>query len=561
MGHLTIPRNVGSGFPNPERRRSREEAIELPLGHRIPATINHQPFPPSPGTAAAFPAYDSVGTGSQVPSTEHPAPNTSPERPPLYKQYHPTRIAVLMLLVCGLCAVRPASASISPDEQKLLSQINSADMMRTVERLCADDFDGRRAGSPQHDKVVEYMASRFQACGLTPLHGDGMKGYEQPLTMRYSLVRNVEDIKATISYAKAGSPQSRTFSYSNYNGRGGLDLRSKLVFVGYGVQDPGTGRDDYKGLNVNGKIVLWIAGQPKEKLSKPSTGAQKMLTAYQHGAVACLAYRTKDIEDEFGTNLGLEGSIADFPCIAVDKAIAAELLGADPVTARPGMTGADVRLRVPAVCDPERKTFNVLGVVAGTDPKLRDEMVMVGAHSDHLGDMGPAQIFRGADDNASGTSVVLETAQSIMRSGLKPRRTMIFASWTGEECGLVGSNYFAAHPPFPLKEIVSNFELDMVGQGDPTVMRTTGARAYPDHYRSLASSAADLGITLDADTIHGISDYVAFTRKGIPSSLISSGGEHVNYHTVRDVPAGLNPDVLESVAKLVALSAWRAANN
>jgi hypothetical protein len=485
----------------------------------------------------------------------------------LYKHYHSVKlhICAFVLLVSGLSACRSAAASISPDEVKLLSGISALDMMHTVQRLCADDFDGRRAGSPQHAKVIEYMASRFHAYGLAPLGADGFQGYEQPLTMRYSLVRNDDDIKATISYMrprKGGSVErDRSFTYSGYNGRGGLNLRSKVVFVGYGVQDQAAGRDDYKGVDVTGKIVLWIAGQPKDKLSKPATGAQKMLTAYQHGAVACLAYRSTGISDEFGTNVGLSGSIADFPCIAIDKSIATEIIGGDPGKAKSGVTGADLRLKVTPVCDPERKTFNVIGVIPGTDPQLKDEIVLVGAHSDHLGDMGSKLIFRGADDNASGTSVVLETARALSLSGLKPKRTIVFASWTGEECGLVGSNYFAAHPPFPLKEIISNVEVDMVGAGDPGLMRTTGASAYPDHYKFIATSAADLGIRLDADTIHGASDHLAFMRKRVPSSLISSGGFHPNYHTVRDTPAGLNSKVLESAAKLAALSVWRAANS
>lgn len=475
------------------------------------------------------------------------------------------RVAVLTLLVLGLSLARQANASLTTDESKLLLNISTMDMMSTIERLCSDDFDGRRAGSPQHYKVVDYLVSRFRANGLSTLNASGLDGYRQPLTLRYSLVRCDEEIKATISYArpgKSGSVQrAKTFSYSSYNGKGGLNLHSKIVFVGYGVQDPGTGRDDYKGLDVVGKIVLWIAGQPSgQKLARPSTGAQKMLTAYQHGAVACLAYRPAGISEEFGTNMGLADTIADFPCIAVDRSIASDLLGRDPGKANRGAVGADTRLRVTLVCDPARKTFNVLGIIPGTDPKVANEVVLVGAHFDHLGDDGSGRIFRGADDNASGTSVVLETERAMHLSGLKPRRTIMFASWTGEEGGLIGSNYFTAHPPFPLSEIVSNIELDMVGAGDPHIIRTTGAAAYPDHYRHISDSAADLGIKLDADSIRGASDHLAFVRKSVPSTLFYSGGEHPNYHTVRDVPGALNPKVLESAAKLAALSAWRAAN-
>lgn len=472
----------------------------------------------------------------------------------MYKKF-----LVVFFILLVLAYTNQLRAEITPDEQQLLSKINITRMMSAIERLCSNEYNGRRAGSPEHYFAAEYLASKFAEYGLA--QAPGMDGFKQPFTMKYALIRSKDEIKATLSY---GIPSRiRTFAYRGFNGRGGLDFNSEVVFVGYGIHDPDAGYDDYAGLDVNGKIVLWLSGQPKGvTLRKPVTGSHKIANAYQHGAVACLMCKPAEIKDEWGTNVGLSGSIADFPYIAVDKKIASELAGFD--ITKPGESagklGAKVRLQVTQVCDPERKTYNIVGMIPGSDPEKADEIVMIGAHYDHLGDILNGEIFRGADDNASGTSVILELMSAIKESGLTPRRTIVFASWTGEEAGLVGSNYFGANPPFPLDRIVSNIELDMVGCGTPGAFMTTGASAYPEHYKYLETSASDLNFTLHSDAVAGASDHLAFTRKKVPTSLIYSEGEHPNYHTIRDTPDKIDRVVLGSAARLVVLAIWRAAN-
>jgi len=471
------------------------------------------------------------------------------------------RLKILVLLGLMLLSSGGSNAALREDEQKLLSAISVTRMMSDIERLCSDEFRGRRAGSPEHYAVADYLASKFGECGLSPLEGPGLEGYKQPLTMRYSLVRSKDEIRARLTYRINGRHgpinRTRSFSYRGYNGRGGLDLESEVVFVGYGTDS------DYAGLDVAGKIVLWLSGRPKD--AKPITGMHKMTTAYQHGAAACLMYKPAGVRDEWGTNIGLSGSIADFPYIAVDETIVSEIL---PLPAglpakgtrkpQAGARGLKVRLQITPVCDPDRRTYNVIGMLPGADPQVSQEIVLVGAHYDHLGDDGQGRIFRGADDNASGAAVVLEIARVIADSGLKPRRTIVLAAWTGEEAGLVGSNYFAANPPFPLENIVSSIQLDMVGAGTPGMFVTAGT-AYPDRYRYLAESAADLRLSLRPDTV-GASDHLAFARRKVPSFLLHSAGEHPNVHTVRDRPTAINRKTLESAARLAALAVWRAAN-
>jgi hypothetical protein len=441
------------------------------------------------------------------------------------------------------------------EERNLLSQASISRMMAAIERMCGNDFKGRRAGSQEQYKAIDFLASAFSERGLES--PQTLNDYRQSLTMRYSLVRSSDEIKATLSYELGGGiKKTKIFTCRQFQGRGGIDLRTQVVFVGYGISDSEAGYDDYAGLDVTGKIVFWLPGKPKGiELKKPVSVAGKTLAAYRRGAVACLTCGI----DELGANVGLSNAIADFPCIAVDKAVAKDLLGADaemPV----GRIGRKVRLTVTPICDPDRRTYNIVGNLPGGDPELADEFVMISAHYDHLGDDPSGRIFPGADDNASGVAVLLEAAECIKQSGLTPRRTLVFACWTGEECGLVGSNYFAANPPFPLEKIVSHVNLDMVGAGTPGKFIATGASAFPRQYSFIASSAADLGLALKSDDGIGASDHLALIRKKAPSALICADGEHPNFHTTRDTPSAVDKRVLESAARLALLTIWRAAN-
>ena len=130
--------------------------------------------------------------------------------------------------------------AISASEHRILSEIDSARLMHTIERMCADDFAGRRAGSPEQNRAIDYLTHQFKADGLVGV--TGLSGYRQPLTMRYSLINDKENIKATLGLYSGGQvrggARSKVFPYSEYNGHGGLDLHSRVVFVGYGICDP-----------------------------------------------------------------------------------------------------------------------------------------------------------------------------------------------------------------------------------------------------------------------------------------------------------------------------------
>ncbi len=185
---------------------------------------------------------------------------------------------------------------------------------------------------------------------------------------------------------------------------------------------------------------------------------------------------------------------------------------------------------------------NVVGVIRGSDPKLKDEYILVDAHYDHLGVRGPGvngdSIYNGADDDASGVTAVLEIARQI-NAGPKPKRTIVFAATMGEEVGLLGTNWYIAHPPIPLEQMAANLEIEMIGR--PDSLAGGPGRAWLTGYErsNMGETLAAKGIPIVADkrpseNFFQRSDNIAFAMKGIVAHTLSSFNLHKDYHQVTD---------------------------
>lgn len=463
------------------------------------------------------------------------------------------------LLASLLCLVCITSAwSLSPDEQRLTSYLSGASIKATVGTLCCDRFAGRKAGEPGQRLAGQYIADRFAAMGMERI----ADSYFEDLTMKYTLVKSMDDVAAILTYSDGDRSVKNAFTYPDYYGRGGVRVESRVVFVGYGSTS--SSGDDYAGLDVSGKIVVWMSDAGAGALKRDASIIERAANAYKHGAAASLIVGLKtQIHEECG-GFGLAGPIADYPCLSIRPETARALFPGDwaSIAMKPGSAigrqGRDVTITVPRIYNPDQKTQNVLCVLPGEDPQ--GELVLLGAHYDHLGVCDTGAIYCGADDNASGSSVMLEVARAFAKSGLKPKRGIVFAAWTGEEAGLVGSNYFVKSPPFDISRLKVAVNMDMVGVGSHGKFMSVGRAAYPQQFRDLASSARDLDLNLTVKENSGVSDHLAFARKGVPSLLVYSAGEHPNYHTVRDRAELIDPVVLEDTAKLVALTIWRLAN-
>ena len=290
-------------------------------------------------------------------------------------------LIVLALALAGAC-VAPASAGsgLTPEEKNLLKSLNGNAIKCIVSDLCMARFAGRRAGSPGQAAAAVYIADGFRKARLNAFRG----GYLQCFPMRYSLVESSDDIRATLAYRNGRAEARYSFAYPDYYGRGGLDVKAETLFVGHGITDPVSDRDDYRGLNAAGKVVVWLGKAPPGAGAVASAVSARILNAYQHGAAASLVVGPTDVDDGACESLGLAGPIADFPCLSVRTDLARSLFpqgweqtirAAGDGAGLPPRAGKTVRITVPAVYEPARRTENVLTVLRGS--ALRDEYVLL----------------------------------------------------------------------------------------------------------------------------------------------------------------------------------------
>lgn len=209
------------------------------------------------------------------------------------------------------------------------------------------------------------------------------------------------------------------------------------------------------------------------------------------------------------------------------------------------------------------QTENVIGILEGSDAKLKKEVIVIGGHYDHIGVDKKGDVFNGADDDASGTSVMMEIAQAFGTAKEKPKRTIVFIAFGAEEAGLEGSDYYAKHPVRPIDKTVLMINLEMMGRGDPgriTVMRfknlTTAVRSALDD----AAQSSGLKLEDGQDEHLNDGDQYAFHAAGVPILCLYGGENHPDYHMPTDTADKIQPEWMESVARTVFLTVQRSAN-
>jgi len=394
-------------------------------------------------------------------------------------------------------------------------------------------------------------------------------------------------------------------------------VKGAVVFVGYGLSFPAKGLDEYAGLDVKGKIVLAYKGSP-EAFTPPvprmmgggtpppapalealglamdeTTDNAKIKTAFDKGAAAILLYDPNPpavgglMMAMGGGSQGQAAPAYNRPFLAfgvTERAFRA--LMKKPATASAGefnktltairsdirnkkprskATGAAVALKGYDKIDIYKGDgLNVLGKIEGTDPALKDQYIVIGGHLDHLGTRGPV-IMNGADDDASGPAVAMEVARVLTQAGFKPKRTIVFAAWCGEEMGLLGSNHFGTKPPagIAMDKVVANFNLDMVALGDS--IGAPGALNFPEIWEKVIKRDQDpdvISVVKPSTGGPGGSDHSTFITKGIVSlALMTAGGVgHPDYHDSGDDTYKADPDILRKTAQFVLQGTMNLAN-
>ncbi|GIU78117.1 MAG: hypothetical protein KatS3mg005_1355 [Bryobacteraceae bacterium] len=451
----------------------------------------------------------------------------------------------------ALLAALAAPAALAPEEARLASAI-SADLLKAhVSFLASDALEGRDTPSRGLDAAAEYLASQFRRLGLKPGAGDS---YFQVARME-SVRQPMEGFALEIRW-NAGSYTAEA-SRAAITGGDALELKDApaVRVVWKNPDDPLPARE-----TVAGKVVL---------LDAPARGAafvqkRRQLLALEPLAVVAPGptFRPRTTLEERRDPAQRRVPLVLISDTEFPKAL--ESLG----------DSASISLRIPA---PERQPAelkNVVALLEGSDPKLKEEFILLTAHYDHVGVREGAEgdrIMNGANDNASGTATVLALAEAFARHPDRPRRTLVFLLYFGEEKGLIGSRYYARNPLFPLRRTVANLNFEQMGRTDDN----SGSRAgkltasgfdYTTLGDLLTLAGQDTGVEAfkdgsNSDSFFSRSDNQALADLGIPAITVSVAWTFPDYHRPGDEWEKLDYANMERAVRTCAVAVWRAANS
>jgi Zn-dependent M28 family amino/carboxypeptidase len=488
-------------------------------------------------------------------------------------------IRLLTVTLAALAVSACAAAGPQPEDR-----ITADGILADVEVLAADSMEGRAPGTPGEARAIAFIMERFRQIGLEPVGED----YRLPVEL-LGMTKNAAGSSITIR-GPGGAlrlEQDRTFTFWSTSEEPVVELRDvPIVFVGYGVEAPEYGWDDFKGEDVAGKVLLFLNDDPPvvedgvELFGGPirtyyGRWTYKFEQAQKHGAAGAIIVHTDESASYGFSVIGNTGSRQiwqrDYrvPLLAwmdstrseqVAAGVGTDLAGLFERAARRDFRPVDTGFRVDARIETEFErvqAYNVAGMVRGGDPELADQYVVFTAHHDHLGmnpDLpGDDKIYNGALDNALGVASMIAAAEAFAQVRPRPRRSVMFVSVTAEEGGLLGSGAFVESPPVPRASIVANFNVDSpqsfglthdvaaigidmnsLGHVFTQVVRERGLRPEGDPNPAAGSFYR--------------SDQVSFAKAGIPALYLQAGRDYVeelgfdpqefrlrHYHQVTDV--------------------------
>lgn len=467
------------------------------------------------------------------------------------QKYLSVLLAILLVASTALGWTQAAAPvtttrSLSATEQQLVDSISVASIKEIVNALAADDMQGRGTAQPGGDKAAAYLADRFAKLGLKPL---GEKNsYLQPIKFRETQFLQTSFTIGNDSL-KPGPEFFITPPYS-----GDENVTGRLVFVAYGISLPFLKRNDLTGMDVKGKIVVLRSGPPpeigKEQWKAAHAQANVMRGLIARGAAALVLVGT-DTETLSFAEIGdyltrrqvepeSEQELPDFlpPFLSVSDAAAEKLFSASGMTAAQAFAKAkrddfapmDLNQSATITVRLKKSTGvgnNVVGLLEGSDPKLKSEALVYSAHYDAYGLSADNRIYHGAADNALGVAEMLAIAESMSRATTKPRRSIIFLAVTGEEYGGYGSDYWVKNPTWKIKQVAADLNLD--GMGTEVYGPVKVLVGYGAEHSSLGgllnevAAATDLRVIPDPmpeEKAFYRSDHYFFVKKGVPGIMI-----------------------------------------
>ncbi|MGH9784213.1 MAG: M28 family peptidase, partial [Terriglobia bacterium] len=443
------------------------------------------------------------------------------------------------------------------------AHIRSERWLEDVKFLASPDLKGRGSGSPELNQAANYIAEQFKKTGLEALNGS----YFQPFEAVIGTELGQNNQLALSGTSRRSYRLRQDFVPLGFSGSG--DKTAGMVFVGYGITAPEYNYDDYAGIDVTGKVVLVLRHEPQEQndqsvfrgreITRYAALVSKAITARNRGAAAMVLVNdpVPHSNDRLISLNSIDGpSDIGIPVIQVTQAVANEWVK------RAGRSLEDLQKAIdrdlskqsfPLPPDVEarvqtdvrqRKAVlrNVVGYLPGTDPAVRDRVIVIGAHYDHLGlgeqdSLAPnaaGQIHHGADDNASGTAGIMELARFFSEAGNRPRHSLLFMAFSGEEKGLLGSAHYVEAPFIPLDRTVAMMNLDMIGRVSRNRLYVGGVGTSPQFRQWIQEENQGLGFQLDySDSGYGASDHMSFVRRNVPVLFFFSG-LHADYHKPTD---------------------------
>lgn len=495
---------------------------------------------------------------------------------------------LLLLLPVSLCAQQKDTVAM-----RYSNSVTAAGMSKNLHVLASDEYEGRETGKKGQKMAAEYIASQFKAAGIPP-YKENTYYQQYPLNLVLPGPAEVSINK------KAYTANKDYYSFPGQNEQ--RLLIESIVFAGYGIQE--NSYDDYAAIDAKDKMLMIMSGEPFSrdsvslisKTKKPSlwTGYQKVKIekAREKGALALLVV-VDDIEKGISENkhrlespsLKLDLNKKEMTVIYISKAMANAILKKTTIekvqkkimsSGKPFTEEVKARVQITISNTVQKiEAENVLGYIEGTD--LKEEIVVVTAHYDHLGIDGN-RVFNGADDDGSGTVAVIELAQAFAKAkkeGHGARRSLLFMTVSGEEKGLLGSAYYTEHPEFPLKNTVCDLNMDMIGrldakhEGNPNYVYLIGSDKLSSQLHNISESTNRLysGLELDytfndekdRNRFYYRSDHYNFAKHGIPV-IFYFNGVHADYHKETDEVQKIDFNKMEKIARLVFFTAWEIAN-
>jgi Zn-dependent M28 family amino/carboxypeptidase len=533
-----------------------------------------------------FATFTSVGSGvthrifMRVPIAP---PSSDPIMPRSF-----ARLSVVLLVVASACQSKtdapPAIAVAEPVPAEAVAAIDTGTLMRHIRVLANDSLMGRQPGSAGEDKTVAYLESQFKSIGLKPGNTNGT--YIQKVPMVGITVKGAP----TLTFAKGGTKKELKWrddyvAWTKHVAPSASLDKSELVFVGYGTEAPEFKWDDFKGVDVAGKTLVMLVNDPPladttqfggTRMTYYGRWTYKFEQGMKHKAAGVLlVHEAERAGYPFAV---VQGKAAEqFDLVTPDKNMSRSAVEGwitfDQAKALFAMSGQNfdslkARASTPAFkpvplgvtatvkIDNMLRTVdsrNVVAKVEGSDPVLKDEYVIYTAHWDHFGigaKVNGDSIYNGAADNASGVAGLLAMAKAFVAMKTPPKRSILFLSVTAEEQGLLGSQYYAVTPIYPLAKTVANINMDALNQWGPTSDVTVIGLGNSELDDYAATAAAEQKRTLrpDAEPEKGFyyrSDHFNFAKVGVPAFDPEAGLDFIgkpagygmklrNYYTAND---------------------------